>query len=135
MHALVTERQRQHQRQHDGIARCSKTGVKAATSRPPIATRQVVLVAKAPPASEMGPPASTLQRRDALLLTADEAARVLGIGRTKLYELMRRGDLKRVRVDGAVRLAYADLQEYVAVLRNRSAPKGHATESGPRRRR
>jgi excisionase family DNA binding protein len=39
-----------------------------------------------------------------LLLTAEEAAAVLGIGRTKLYELLRAGVIESVRIDGCRRV-------------------------------
>lgn len=51
-----------------------------------------------------------------LLVCPEDAARVLGIGRTKVYELIRRGELRSVRVDGLRRIPVAALVEYVKRL-------------------
>ena len=51
-----------------------------------------------------------------LLYRPKEAAKVLGIGRDKLYDLMRSGRLHSVK-DGGARFITADaLQAYVAML-------------------
>lgn len=51
-----------------------------------------------------------------LLYRPKEAARTLGIGRDKLYDLMRSGRLRSVK-DGGARFITADaLAEYVALL-------------------
>jgi excisionase family DNA binding protein len=53
---------------------------------------------------------------DKLLYRPKEAAMVLGIGRDKLYELMRSGRLRSVK-DGGARFITADaLQTYVSML-------------------
>jgi len=51
-----------------------------------------------------------------LLVRPEDAARVLGIGRTKVYELMRSGALRSVRVGGLRRIPVAALNEFVARL-------------------
>jgi excisionase family DNA binding protein len=48
-----------------------------------------------------------------LLLSIVDAARVLGVGRTKLYELIAVGDVEAVRVGRAVRVPVAALHEFV----------------------
>jgi len=54
---------------------------------------------------------------DKLLLTPVEAAAVLGIGRSKLYELMQTGQLPSVRI-GACRRVPADVvHRFVADLK------------------
>lgn len=53
---------------------------------------------------------------DPLLLTPVEAARVLGIGRTKVYELIASGRLRSVRLDGCRRITRDDLATFVAQL-------------------
>jgi excisionase family DNA binding protein len=55
---------------------------------------------------------------DRLLLTPDEAAAVLSIGRSKLYELLRAGVVPSVRIGACRRIAAADLSEVVLKLRN-----------------
>jgi excisionase family DNA binding protein len=50
---------------------------------------------------------------DKLLLTPMVAAEALGIGRSKLYELLATGRLPSVRLDGCRRIATADLAELV----------------------
>jgi excisionase family DNA binding protein len=55
---------------------------------------------------------------DRLLLTPDEAAAVLSIGRSKLYELLRAGVVPSVRIGACRRIATADLSDVVLKLRN-----------------
>ncbi|MFC7243679.1 helix-turn-helix domain-containing protein [Catellatospora aurea] len=51
-----------------------------------------------------------------LLLKVEEAAALLGIGRTLLYELMREGQIRSVQVGRLRRLRRADLETYAAQL-------------------
>jgi excisionase family DNA binding protein len=53
---------------------------------------------------------------DKLLLTPEEAAELLGIGRTKLYRLLATKRLDSVRIDGSRRVASAALVEFVGRL-------------------
>ena len=53
---------------------------------------------------------------DRLLLTPVEAARALGIGRTKVYELMAAGVLASVKIGSARRVPAAALAEFVERL-------------------
>ncbi len=55
---------------------------------------------------------------DKLLLTPTEAATALGIGRSKVYELMRAGTLRSVRIDSCRRVALEDLTALVTRLRS-----------------
>ncbi|MCU1428669.1 MAG: DNA-binding protein [Actinomycetia bacterium] len=48
-----------------------------------------------------------------LLLSIVDAARVFGVGRTKLYELIAAGDVDIVRIGRAVRVPLAALHEFV----------------------
>ena len=50
------------------------------------------------------------------LLTAVEAAAVLGIGRSKLYELMARGAITSVKVDRCRRFRESDVHLYISSL-------------------
>jgi len=52
-----------------------------------------------------------------LLLTPAEAATVLGVGRSKVYELMRAGTLGSVRIGSCRRIPAQDLQALVEALR------------------
>lgn len=54
------------------------------------------------------------------LLTPEDAADRLAIGRSLLYRLLRTGELRSVRVAGCRRVAEADLVAYVEALRTRS---------------
>lgn len=49
-----------------------------------------------------------------LLLKVPEAANLLGLGRTKLYELIARGDIPVVRIDRSVRISVETLEKWVA---------------------
>ena len=53
-----------------------------------------------------------------LLLTPELAAATLAICRTKLYDLLRRGELESVQIGTSRRIPYAALTEYVERLRN-----------------
>lgn len=54
---------------------------------------------------------------DKMLLTPTEAAQVLGVGRSKVYELIRSGALGSVRIDSCRRIPVDDLTSLVARLR------------------
>jgi excisionase family DNA binding protein len=56
-----------------------------------------------------------------LLVRPEDAARVLGVGRTKVYELMRTGALRSVRLDGSRRIPATALAEFVARLEAEAA--------------
>ena len=56
-----------------------------------------------------------------LLVRPEDAAQVLGIGRTKVYELIRSGALRSVRIDGLRRIPVAALAEFVAQLEDHAA--------------
>lgn len=51
--------------------------------------------------------------RERLLLRVHEAADMLGIGRTKAYELIGRGELQIVHIDGAARVPLVAVERYV----------------------
>lgn len=53
-----------------------------------------------------------------LLLKSDEAADVLGIGRSTLYELLAAGEIESVQIGRSRRIPFAALQEYVDRLRD-----------------
>ncbi|MBO0844385.1 MAG: helix-turn-helix domain-containing protein [Nocardioides sp.] len=52
----------------------------------------------------------------ALLMTPEEAARRLSVGRNKVYELMRRGELMSVKIGGSRRITTEALSEFVERL-------------------
>jgi len=54
---------------------------------------------------------------DKLLLTVIEAARQLGLGRSKTYTLIQRGSLPSIKIDGARRILAEDLRDFVHSLR------------------
>jgi excisionase family DNA binding protein len=56
-----------------------------------------------------------------LLVRPEDAARALGVGRTKVYELMRCGALRSVRVGGLRRIPVAALNEFVTRLEEEAA--------------
>lgn len=60
---------------------------------------------------------------DKLLLTPREAADVLGIGRSKLYELLRTGVVPSVRIGSCRRIAALDLPVVVEKLRVAGYPQ------------
>ena len=58
-----------------------------------------------------------------VLLTAEEAADALSIGRTKLYELLAAGLLRSVQIGKSRRIPVSAIHEFV----DRLAPKGEET--------
>jgi excisionase family DNA binding protein len=68
---------------------------------------------------------------DQLLLTPEEAARVLRVGRTTIYALMKAGDLLSVHIGRSCRISRAELERYVRGLE--SPPP--SVSSRPRRQR
>jgi excisionase family DNA binding protein len=53
-----------------------------------------------------------------LLLTAEQAAKTLAICRTKVYDLLRKGELESVQIGTSRRIPYDALTEYVQRLRS-----------------
>ena len=51
-----------------------------------------------------------------LLLSPSEAAAHLSVGRSKVYELMRLGQLRSVKIGGSRRIPRAALTDFVASL-------------------
>jgi excisionase family DNA binding protein len=60
----------------------------------------------------MGDPQSlrAVLAADRLLLTPEEAAKVLRVGRTTVYALMKSGNLRPVHIGRSCRLSQAELQ-------------------------
>lgn len=56
-----------------------------------------------------------------LLVRPEDAARALGVSRTKVYELMRSGALRSVRVGGLRRVPVAALNEFVTRIEEEAA--------------
>jgi excisionase family DNA binding protein len=50
---------------------------------------------------------------DTLLLKAEEVAKLLGMGRTKVYEMMGAGELPVVRIGSAVRVPRQRLLDWI----------------------
>jgi excisionase family DNA binding protein len=51
-----------------------------------------------------------------LLLSPSEAAERLSMGRSKIYELMRLGEIRSVKIGGCRRIPQAALADFVASL-------------------
>ena len=68
----------------------------------------------------MSDPQREIWAGDPLLLTPEEAARVLRVGRTTVYALLKAGDLTPVRIGRSCRLSRAELERYVKQLEARS---------------
>lgn len=62
------------------------------------------------------------------LLRIAEAAEWLSLSRSKVYELVQRGQLEVIHIDGAVRVPSSALETYVGRLRGEQQPEQH---SGP----
>ena len=55
---------------------------------------------------------------ESLLLTPEEVATLLRVGRTTVYALMKAGDLRPVHIGRSCRPARAELERYVHILQN-----------------
>jgi excisionase family DNA binding protein len=72
---------------------------------------------------------------DPLLLTPEEAATILRIGRTTVYALMKAGELRPVHIGRSCRLSRAELERYVDRLETPPTPPGQVGRAhDPRRR-
>jgi excisionase family DNA binding protein len=67
-----------------------------------------------------------------LLLTPEEAATTLRIGRTTVYALMKAGDLRPVHIGRSCRLPRAELERYVRCLET-STDESHPARPSQRR--
>jgi excisionase family DNA binding protein len=56
---------------------------------------------------------------ESMLLKPEEVAQCLGIGRSKVYELIRAGDLESVRIGACRRVPRAAIDAYIDTLRDR----------------
>lgn len=61
-------------------------------------------------------PPRGLMAADRLLLTAEEAANVLRVGRTTVYALMKSGELRPLHIGRSCRISQAELDRYVRRL-------------------
>lgn len=59
-------------------------------------------------------------RMEKLLLTIDEAAELVGLGRSKLYELVRTGQIDSVKIGRARRVHIAAVRAFVDRLQSES---------------
>jgi excisionase family DNA binding protein len=71
---------------------------------------------------------------ESLLLTPEEAATLLRIGRTTVYALMKAGDLRSVHIGRSCRLVRAELERYVRGLQKppQAAPAHHRLRGEPK---
>jgi hypothetical protein len=51
-----------------------------------------------------------------LLVPINDTSTIIGVGRTKIYELIARGDLQRVKLDGKSLITLASIEKLVAAL-------------------
>ncbi len=69
-----------------------------------------------------------------LLLRAEEAARALGIGRSKLYALLAAGELPVVRIGRATRIPAAALERWIEERTSPAAGPPSVSDPGRWRR-
>jgi excisionase family DNA binding protein len=58
-----------------------------------------------------------------LLLRPEEAREILGLGRTKIYQLISSGQLPIVRIGGSVRIPMDELKEWIKQKRDHAVEK------------
>ena len=64
-----------------------------------------------------------------VLLTVEDAAHALALGRTKVYELVESGALRSVKIGRSRRIPAQALHEFVASIHTVTACAGLSTES------
>jgi len=69
-----------------------------------------------PPQTQTGPETMKETLMTKMLLTPDEAAEVLGVSRSKLYELLRERQVASVKVGGLRRVTMTALNDFVESL-------------------
>jgi excisionase family DNA binding protein len=62
-----------------------------------------------------------------LLYRVSEAGEQCSLGRTKTYELINRGRIRAVKVDGTLRVPRSAIEEFVGALEAKSAPSGEVS--------
>jgi excisionase family DNA binding protein len=72
---------------------------------------------------------------DALLLMPKEAAKILRLGRTTVFALMKAGELRPVHIGRSCRLSHAELERYVDRLEAPPPPPAPMKRPDDRRRR
>ena len=60
---------------------------------------------------------SGLQPVEPICVRVNDAARMIGVGRTKLYELISNGELETVKIGKATRVTISSLHELVRQMR------------------
>lgn len=90
------------------------TGTDQESVRKLVSEAKYPLVLEDPAANDQG--VRPLGMQDPCLLTVVEVAGVLGIGRSKVYELLYRGELKSVKIGSSRRVRYSDLGDFVRYL-------------------
>ncbi len=58
---------------------------------------------------------------EGLLLNPEQVAKALGIGRTKLYEIGRSGQLRSVQIGGSRRISVRAIEAYITCLEDACA--------------
>lgn len=66
-----------------------------------------------------------------ILVTVQDAADLLGIGRTKLYELILNGEIRTVTIGRARRVPVAALHDYVRSLANSPVTMSQTADTLP----
>lgn len=66
-----------------------------------------------------------------LLATTADAARTLGIGRTKLFELLKLGEIEAVRLGRKTLIRTRELERFASALPSRSRVRRIKVPSGP----
>lgn len=56
------------------------------------------------------------------LLTVEQVARRLGVGKTTVFELLRRGDLRRLKIGAATRIDARDVESFISDLHGSKSP-------------
>lgn len=54
-----------------------------------------------------------LQPQGKMLVTIQEAAELLGLGQTKVYELVRKGELPAIKIDSSTRIPVREIDRWI----------------------
>lgn len=64
---------------------------------------------------------ASMSATEKVVFRVEEAAEFLGVSRAKVFQLLRRGELKSIKIDSARRITLHQLEDYLQLLESGAA--------------